>query len=286
MVPLNPRLTPAESRFILEHSGARAARARRRARRRGRRRRRRPRPASCSASAAPSSARTYEADARGTPTPATRGPPSTSSTRSASPTRPARPAAPRACVISHRSRALTFYLSALEWGLGPGRTSAAVAPMYHGAGFAFGYAPVFCGGTVTMLRTWDPEEFLALLRARPGAVDVPGADARADAARARRGRRRQARPVRAGHPLLQRRRAAVAAQAVGDGGVPAVRHPRALRLDRGRDHHQPAPGRPAHASPARSATPGSSPSCASSTTRATRCRPASPASCSAARRSS
>src|SRR5207342_672054 len=69
---------------------------------------------------------------------------------------------PKGVVISHRSRALTFYLSALEWGLGPGRTSAAVAPMYHGAGFAFGYAPVFCGGTVTMLRSWGPEEFLAL----------------------------------------------------------------------------------------------------------------------------
>jgi long-chain acyl-CoA synthetase len=70
---------------------------------------------------------------------------------------------PKGVVISHLSRALTFYLSALEWGLGPGRTSAAVAPMYHGAGFAFGYAPVFAGGTVTMLPRWDPEEFLALM---------------------------------------------------------------------------------------------------------------------------
>ncbi len=67
-------------------------------------------------------------------------------------------------LISHRSRALTFYMSALEWGLGNGRVSAAVAPMYHGAGFAFGYAPVFTGGTVTMLRAWDPAEFLRLVQ--------------------------------------------------------------------------------------------------------------------------
>ena len=70
---------------------------------------------------------------------------------------------PKGVLISHRSRALTFYMSALEWGLGSGRVSAAVAPMYHGAGFAFGYAPVFTGGTVTMLRSWDPEAFLDLV---------------------------------------------------------------------------------------------------------------------------
>ena len=70
---------------------------------------------------------------------------------------------PKGVLISHRSRALTFYMSALEWGLGNGRVSAAVAPMYHGAGFAFGYAPIFTGGTVTMLRAWDPEAFLALV---------------------------------------------------------------------------------------------------------------------------
>jgi acyl-CoA synthetase (AMP-forming)/AMP-acid ligase II len=65
-------------------------------------------------------------------------------------------------VISHRSRSLTFYCSALEWGLANGRTSIAVAPMYHGAGFAFGYAPVYTGGTVVMLRKWDPAELLDL----------------------------------------------------------------------------------------------------------------------------
>ena len=32
--------------------------------------------------------------------------------------------------------------TALEWGLGPGRSTIAVAPMYHGDGFSFAYAHV------------------------------------------------------------------------------------------------------------------------------------------------
>ncbi|GAA2730772.1 class I adenylate-forming enzyme family protein [Actinocorallia aurantiaca] len=70
---------------------------------------------------------------------------------------------PKGVLISHRSRTLTFYCAALEWNLGPGRTSVAVAPMYHGAGFAFGYAPVFTGGTVVMLRSFSAEALLSLV---------------------------------------------------------------------------------------------------------------------------
>ncbi|NUT40090.1 MAG: AMP-binding protein [Thermoactinospora sp.] len=70
---------------------------------------------------------------------------------------------PKGVVISHRSRSLTFHAAALEWGLGLGRRTIAVAPMYHGAGFAFGYAPVFTGGSVAMLRSWDPERLLAMI---------------------------------------------------------------------------------------------------------------------------
>ena len=70
---------------------------------------------------------------------------------------------PKGVVISHRSRTLTFYATALEWGLGPGRRTVAVAPMYHGAGFAFAYAAVHTGGTVSMLRAFDPEALLSMI---------------------------------------------------------------------------------------------------------------------------
>lgn len=69
---------------------------------------------------------------------------------------------PKGVMISHRSRTLTFYQAAAEWGLGTGRISLAVAPMYHGAGFAFAYAPVVTGGTVVMLPKWSPESMLEL----------------------------------------------------------------------------------------------------------------------------
>lgn len=70
---------------------------------------------------------------------------------------------PKGVMISHRSRALTFLVSAMEWNLGLGRRSVAVAPMYHGAGFAFGFSPVHTGGTVSMLRAWSPEALLAMI---------------------------------------------------------------------------------------------------------------------------
>ncbi|GAA2609299.1 class I adenylate-forming enzyme family protein [Paractinoplanes durhamensis] len=71
---------------------------------------------------------------------------------------------PKGVLISHRSRCLTFYATALEWGLGPGRRTIAVAPMYHGAGFAFAYAAVYCGATVSMLRSFDPQGLLDLIQ--------------------------------------------------------------------------------------------------------------------------
>lgn len=70
---------------------------------------------------------------------------------------------PKGVQISHRSRCLTFLATALEWGIGPGKRTVAVAPMYHGAGFAFAYAAAYCGGTLIMLRKWDPEAALTLL---------------------------------------------------------------------------------------------------------------------------
>lgn len=70
---------------------------------------------------------------------------------------------PKGVMISHRSRSLTFYCTALEWGLGPGRRTIAVAPMYHGAGFAFGYGALHVGGELWMLRAFDPEALLQMI---------------------------------------------------------------------------------------------------------------------------
>ncbi len=71
---------------------------------------------------------------------------------------------PKGVVLSHRARALTFTASAREWGYGPGSRSVAVSPMYHGAGLSYSYGPVWCGGSVTILSRWEPEQFLHVAR--------------------------------------------------------------------------------------------------------------------------
>ena len=71
---------------------------------------------------------------------------------------------PKGVMLSHRSRCLTFYCAALEWNLGFGRRSVAVAPMSHGAGFAFAFAALHTGGTVSMLRSFEPERLLSLIQ--------------------------------------------------------------------------------------------------------------------------
>ncbi|HEU0103950.1 MAG TPA: AMP-binding protein [Mycobacteriales bacterium] len=70
---------------------------------------------------------------------------------------------PKGVVLTHRARVLTAMAAGLEYGLGPGRRTLAVAPMYHGAGMSFAFAGPQLGGCTTILRSWDPELFLRLV---------------------------------------------------------------------------------------------------------------------------
>lgn len=68
---------------------------------------------------------------------------------------------PKGVMLSHRSRALTFLAMAGEYGcFGHDDRFLAVTPMAHGAGFVFGSAPLFFGGTVVLDSTGDPEAIL------------------------------------------------------------------------------------------------------------------------------
>ncbi|WP_110241585.1 class I adenylate-forming enzyme family protein [Nocardioides gilvus] len=71
---------------------------------------------------------------------------------------------PKGVVLTHKGRLLTAYGAAIEYGLGPGKQTMAVAPLYHGAGFSFGFAGPQLGGQVTVQKKWDPEQFLQMLQ--------------------------------------------------------------------------------------------------------------------------
>jgi long-chain acyl-CoA synthetase len=71
---------------------------------------------------------------------------------------------PKGVLLHHRGRVLTILGVGLDYGLGPGRRTIAVAPMYHGAGFAFAYAAPWLGGSCTVLRAWDPEALLEMMQ--------------------------------------------------------------------------------------------------------------------------
>jgi long-chain acyl-CoA synthetase len=70
---------------------------------------------------------------------------------------------PKGVILTHRGRVLTNLAAGLEYGLGPGRRTIAVAPMYHGAGFAFAFAGPQLGGCTRVLPSWDAERFMAMV---------------------------------------------------------------------------------------------------------------------------
>ena len=59
---------------------------------------------------------------------------------------------PKGVMISHRARAMTFYGMAAEYQcFSVDSYFLAIASLCHGAGFAFGFAPLFFGGTVELM---------------------------------------------------------------------------------------------------------------------------------------
>lgn len=71
---------------------------------------------------------------------------------------------PKGVVISHRSRVLTFHGMAMEYGCyGPDDRQLGLAPLAHGAGFAFTMATLYFGGTVELVPKFEPEDVLQRL---------------------------------------------------------------------------------------------------------------------------
>jgi long-chain acyl-CoA synthetase len=67
-------------------------------------------------------------------------------------------------LLPHRARTLTFFAMGVEYGCyGPDGRALGIAPLYHGAGFAFSVAPIFFGGYCAILPKFDPEEVLRKL---------------------------------------------------------------------------------------------------------------------------
>ena len=83
---------------------------------------------------------------------------------------------PKGIVISHRSRVLTFHAMAMEYGCyGPEDLQLGIAPMAHGAGFAFIMCSVYFGGSVEILPKFDAELVVRKLATEPftGVFMVP-----------------------------------------------------------------------------------------------------------------
>lgn len=71
---------------------------------------------------------------------------------------------PRGVTLPHRARTMTIFGMASEYACyGPDDTYLALAPLFHGAGYAFAHACVFNGGTCEILPGFDAETVIARL---------------------------------------------------------------------------------------------------------------------------
>lgn len=79
---------------------------------------------------------------------------------------------PKGVMLSHRSRALTFFAMNVVFGCYTSADrSVAVAPLYHGGGFTFAIAPLYFGGSCTLLGQFEPELLLGEIE-RTAATNV------------------------------------------------------------------------------------------------------------------
>lgn len=77
---------------------------------------------------------------------------------------------PKGVMLSHRGRGLAFLMMQAEYNcFGYRDHFLALSPQYHGAGFAFGTAPLAFGGTCTLLEHYDPEFMVS--RVAQGDID-------------------------------------------------------------------------------------------------------------------
>ena len=75
---------------------------------------------------------------------------------------------PKGVMISHRARVLTFYAMAAEYQCFSSESRfLAITPLCHGAGFAFGFAPLFFGGTLELMPRFDAERVIDTLVTQP-----------------------------------------------------------------------------------------------------------------------
>ncbi len=69
---------------------------------------------------------------------------------------------PKGVCVTHRSRSLTFFGMGVEYGCyGPDDRFLGLAPLCHGAGFAFNIAPLYFGGSLDLYARFDPVQTLA-----------------------------------------------------------------------------------------------------------------------------
>ncbi len=71
---------------------------------------------------------------------------------------------PKGVRISHISRVLTLYGMGVEYGcFGPDDRFLGIAPLCHGAGFAFNLAPLYFGASCDLMTAFDPEATIDLI---------------------------------------------------------------------------------------------------------------------------